>query len=45
MNDNIILFYNTIKQIINKLPNKCLNGPDRISNFYYRNYEILFVYH
>ena len=33
MNDNIIFDSNTNKKKINKLPNKCLNGPDRISNF------------
>ena len=33
MNDNIIFDSNTINQLINKLPNKCSNGPDGISNF------------
>ena len=33
MNDNIIFDPNTINQLNNKLPNKCSNGPDRISNF------------
>ena len=33
MNDNIIFDYNTISQLIDKLPNKCSNGPDGISNF------------
>ena len=33
MNDYIIIDCNTINQLINKLPNKCSNGPDGISNF------------
>ena len=33
MNDNIIFDSNTINQLIDKLPNKCSNGPDEISNF------------
>ena len=33
MNDNVIFDFNTIDQLINKLPNKCSNGRDGISNF------------
>ena len=33
MNDNIIFDSNTINQLIDKLPNKCSNGPDGISIF------------
>ena len=33
MNDNIIFDSNTTNQLIDKLPNKCSNGPDGISIF------------
>ena len=33
MNHNILFDSKTIKLLINKLPNKCSNGPDGISNF------------
>ena len=32
MNDNVILDSNTLKKIINKLPNKCSNDPDGMTN-------------
>ena len=34
MDDDIIFDSDTIDQLINKLPNKCWNGPDGISNFF-----------